>query len=1395
MAVRDLIIDIKSRFDEKGSKAAEEGLKKTEEAAKRSQRELERMERAAAKQRDAMESSGRTLATFGVAAVAGIGMAVKAAVDWESAWTGVTKTVEGTPQQLAALEGALRGLARELPASHKEIAAVAEAAGQLGVKRENITSFTRTMIALGQTTNLSAEQAATALARLSNIMGTPQAEIGKLGASLVALGNAGASTESEIVDMALRIAGAGKTIGLTEGQVLGFSSALSSVGINAEAGGSSISRVMITIAQAVDAGGQQVEKFAKVAGMSASEFSTAFKQDAGGALAAFIEGLGKVESSGGSLFQTLQQLGFSEVEVRDALLRTANAGSLLSDSLRVGERAWADNSALVEEAAKRYETTASKMQVAQNNVTDLAITIGQTFLPILGQVAEHTSGWIAMLSDLPAPVKTAGTVVGGLAGTVALAGGAAMIAVPKMVEFTKTLTEMGPRGAALAGRLSSLGSFLTGPWGLALGAAAGVLLLFADAQAETAGRVEDLTQAIVADHGAIADSTREKILNNLVSDGMIAQAKQLGLNLDLVTRAFGGNKDAASLLNQQLDDMLAKKMDQAPAFAWPWDEAGRKIKDETDAITGLKFSLGEYGRQLDAAKGKAQEQIDVQDKQVVKVTDLESAMQGMTAEMSGQGVAAGDLSGFMQGLASAYGLVGDDAAKAAQKMIDSWSQAFSQFGNLVGAIQDIESSASQSSTSNADRQAAAVQRLAEVQRDGAEKIKRAQRDLADAHRTSTEKITKAQRDLADAHEKAADRTVQSQERIRSAQQSLADAIEQAAQRGAAALQRVEDAQRHVAEVAQDSSRKIGSAAQRVADAQTEAAQRQLDAERRLQDSHARTAQAVEDLTAARVHAQQRLEDLARSEASSALDEEGAQIAIERAQQRLDELGAPDSKATDLDRREADLAYRRAKDRLKEIQQRNADLRKEIADANRAGVEGSAEVVKAKERIAQAQQAEQEAEAALAKAREDGARSVAAAEQALADARSDAARQQEEAQRALAKAEAELDQSRTASAKDVLKAKQDIVDAEKAAAKATRDAARDVQDAEQAVRDAHRKTARDVQDAQEAVRAARQAAARDEVKANQDVRDSWVNLGGTVAVTTDQYLRELEKQVKDQEKWADNLISLAGRVPGAMLDELIKLGPGGAKVVAMASQMSDVELKKFIELHGRSGKLAGDTFAENLATAGPILRYIALTRGQEVADKVREGMDGGRTSVFEAAKRIGLDIITGIGKDHTITIFVKTEYQDDLSREALRMAVQNREAGGIDRYAAGGIERYAMGGLRRPAGPTIAGRPTVLFGEGKGDEAFIPYDQQYRARAEGLLSQVAGDFGGVFLKPLGAPAGGGDGGSAMAMGRGGNTYNITVQVPPGGDLAAAGAVTVKAIQAYESRSGSSWRRTP
>lgn len=381
---------------------------------------------------DKIEKAGNKLSAFSAATAAALIGAAKSAIDFEDAFTGVEKTVDATPEQLATIKQGIIDMSKEIPSSTTEISAVAEAAGQLGIETDNILSFSRAMIDLGNSTNLTSDEAASQLAKFANIMGMSQKDFDRLGSSIVDLGNHFATTEADIVEMAMRLAGAGKQVGLSEGQVLGLATSLSSVGIEAEMGGSAISKAMVKMQNAVELGGGKMETvlkkagmslhemellaanspkdfkalagsldmtstelknmitagtnledFAKVSGMTTEQFKKAWKEDAAGALSAFIQGLGHAEDKGESAITMLSEMGLTEVRLRDSLLRAANAGDLFTNALRTGTNAWEENTALTNEANKRYETLKSKIQKAVNQLQVLAITVGNKLMPTI----------------------------------------------------------------------------------------------------------------------------------------------------------------------------------------------------------------------------------------------------------------------------------------------------------------------------------------------------------------------------------------------------------------------------------------------------------------------------------------------------------------------------------------------------------------------------------------------------------------------------------------------------------------------------------------------------------------------------------------------------------------------------------------------------------------------------------------------------------------------------------------------------------------------------------------------------------------------------------------------------------------------------------------------------
>lgn len=418
---------------------------------------MQQVERATLRADSAVSKTAQTTKRAGMVMAVGLGLAIKAAIDWESQWTGVLKTVDGTTAQLNDLEGGLRDMAKTLPESHQEIAAVAEAAGQLGIQTPNVESFTKTMVQLGETTNLTSEQAATDIAQIENVMRTASDETDNLGASLVALGNNGASTEAQILAMANRIAATGAQVGLTEADILGLANAAASMGIEVEAGGSAVSRVFQTMAKDVAAGGDKLELFAQVSGMTAQQFAKEFGDDPARAFAAFTQGLDRINKSGGDVFGVLDKLSLSDIRVSQALLSMASSGDYLTKSLDLSAQAWDQNTALQDEFAKRAGTTASQVQVSINNIRDAAIDLGATLLPIVSDIASGVSTVSNAFGSLPDPLQS---IIGKATALALVVGGAGWFGA-KAVLAVKTmrlaLVELGITADITKAKLSTIG--------------------------------------------------------------------------------------------------------------------------------------------------------------------------------------------------------------------------------------------------------------------------------------------------------------------------------------------------------------------------------------------------------------------------------------------------------------------------------------------------------------------------------------------------------------------------------------------------------------------------------------------------------------------------------------------------------------------------------------------------------------------------------------------------------------------------------------------------------------------------------------------------------------------------------------------------------------------------
>lgn len=379
--------------------------------------------------------------------------AMKAAIDFESSFAGVRKTVDATEQQFTQLSQSFRNMAKEIPVNVNELNRIAEAGGQLGVKTKDIEGFTRTMAAMGVSTNLSSVQAGESLAQIANIINNqagPQYD--RLGATIVDLGNKGASTEAQIVDFGLRIAGAGNMAGMSEAQILGLGASLANLGTNAEAGGTAISQLIMKMSNAV-ATGKGLENFLAVTGMKAADFKKLFEKDATEAILKFVEALGRLKGS--DAINVLDKMGLDGARMSASLLKMASSGDQVRNTINQATEAWKNNSALMIEAEKRYQTMESQLILLKNRIYDVAIQLGTAMKPAFDAVLQAVNGLIPYIEkavqgfgQLDAPVQLVIIAIGGFVAALA----------PLLLLFGTVASSVG----ALITVLGSL-SFLLGP--------------------------------------------------------------------------------------------------------------------------------------------------------------------------------------------------------------------------------------------------------------------------------------------------------------------------------------------------------------------------------------------------------------------------------------------------------------------------------------------------------------------------------------------------------------------------------------------------------------------------------------------------------------------------------------------------------------------------------------------------------------------------------------------------------------------------------------------------------------------------------------------------------------------------------------------------------------------
>ncbi len=367
---------------------------------------------------DGMQQLGRSM-TIGITAPLGIltGSLITAGIKFEETFAGIGKTVDGISvgfdeiktaaqdrlgitittmdeaKDAAArmgmafgdltpvgrqVEEQFRQMALEIPLASSELNKFGEIAGQFGVSADAIDGVTRSMAFLDVATDLAGDQAGSMLIQMRNITksSVPMAEfVNRAGSALVDLGNNSVSTEGQILDMTMRLAGAGDMAKFTEQEMFAWGTTISDLGVRAEKGGTAVSRMINEMMISLQTGSEEAKVFAGVMGVSVEELQKMFEEDASNAIFTFTQQLTKGIEAGTVTKGMLTDMGLGGVRALDVVQRLSDAQSMFTINLDRANQAWSEGIALQEEAEKRSNTVAAQIQLTRNAFNDLGITL------------------------------------------------------------------------------------------------------------------------------------------------------------------------------------------------------------------------------------------------------------------------------------------------------------------------------------------------------------------------------------------------------------------------------------------------------------------------------------------------------------------------------------------------------------------------------------------------------------------------------------------------------------------------------------------------------------------------------------------------------------------------------------------------------------------------------------------------------------------------------------------------------------------------------------------------------------------------------------------------------------------------------------------------------------
>lgn len=566
-------------------------------------------------QRYALYDVARTWGLVSTAILGTAGAVAKLGVDYQRNFADVARTTGVAGESAQALKRDLVDLTTAIPEDFAAIAEIAALGGQLDIAASGIEAFTSVTARLTATTNLTAEAAGTALGRFQALLDVKSSEFENLASAILKVGVNSVATESQIVNIATQVSSMGDLAGLSADQVIGLSGALASVGGQPELSRGTITRTFSLMSAAIAEGGEKLEGFAQVAGVSAQEFASAWGTSKFAyVFQSFLANLG---TNGDVAISTLRELGITSVRDVPLLLRLAGASKVVGDAFDNAATGYEDATELNKQYAIIAETVAAKLTVLGNTIKAIAEAVSSeamgpfgTLLDVIqniatailtlartpvGQFFMGTAGAVAVLvgvllgyqaiqalttasiyamitahKELGAVGTTATGSMRGLTGMLAANAIGLQRATAAQTAYNLAVAQgQGKMAAYIAGTkaaatatngLATAGKTASKAlvWTAVLSVGIGFLTDFLDKSQDAAAAVDEYTASLDQNTAAITGNTRVTAASRLYDEGITQKARGLGISVNQLTDAILGEGDALRSIQGPYDAILAR---------------------------------------------------------------------------------------------------------------------------------------------------------------------------------------------------------------------------------------------------------------------------------------------------------------------------------------------------------------------------------------------------------------------------------------------------------------------------------------------------------------------------------------------------------------------------------------------------------------------------------------------------------------------------------------------------------------------------------------------------------------------------------------------------------------------------------------------------------------------